>query len=107
MALEAVGSVTEAEEAAQAVIARAQTQAQEILAQAERDGRAKLDVARQEAQKEVRALLDKAQKDGVSAGEATLAQAAQEADKLRAGAKAHIPAAAARIVERVKEGGGG
>ena len=101
MSLEAITSVTTAEQEAKNAIAAAQTQARQLLADAQAAGKASLEAARAKADSELEVLRVKAREKSQTDGQTLNAELEQERQALCRKAEARLDAAAALIVERI------
>ena len=101
MSLEAITSVTTAEQESKNAIAAAQTQARQLLADAQAAGKAALDAARAKADSELEQLRVKATEKSRTDGQALNTELEQERQALRRKAEARLEEAATLIVERI------
>ena len=101
MSLEAITSVTTAEQEAKNAVAAAQTQARQLLADAQTAGKAALEAARAKADSELEVLRTKAQEKSRDDARSLDRDLEQERQALCRKAEARLDAAAALIVERI------
>jgi vacuolar-type H+-ATPase subunit H len=101
MSLEAITSVTRAEQEAKNAVAAAQAKAKQLLAEAQAAGEASLEAARAKADSELEALRKKAEEKSQADAEALGRGLEAEREALRKKAEGKLDAAAALIVERI------
>ena len=101
MSLEAITSVTTAEQEAKNAVAAAQAQAKQLLAVAEAAGKASLEAARAKADSELEVLQTKAEEKSRTDSGALTRELEQEREALRQKAEGRLAKAAALIVERI------
>ncbi|MBR5095101.1 MAG: hypothetical protein IK095_08405 [Oscillospiraceae bacterium] len=101
MSMEAIVSVTTAEQAAKNAVAAAQVQAKQLLADAEAAGKVALEAARAKADSELELLRRRAGEKSRADTAALTGRLEKDRTELRLRAGARLADAAALIVERI------